>query len=156
VAKKQTCWEDVETGTELPVLPKVAHSLMSVKWAGAVAAFNPHMYEDAFAKSQGSKGPILHGQLKLAWLVQLVTSWMGEEGTLKKISCEYRGIDYPRLMKTMNEPQEGETWLCKGKVTKKYIEAGEHRVDLEIGVENGKGEITTPGSATVTLPSRCC
>ena len=155
MAKQQLYWEDVEVGTELPVMRKIAHSLMSVKWAGAMGAFNPHMYEDAFAKSQGSKGTIVHGQLKLAWLVQLVTRWMGEGGTLKKISCEYRGIDYTRLMKTMNEPQDGEPWLCRGKVTKKYIDGADHCIDLEVGVENGKGEITTPGTATVVLPSRC-
>ncbi|MBI2329662.1 MAG: hypothetical protein HYU85_08560 [Chloroflexi bacterium] len=57
-------------------------------------------------------------------------------------------------MKTTSEPHEGETWWCKGKVTKKYVEGDEHLVDCEIGVENGKGEVTTPGTATVILPSR--
>jgi hypothetical protein len=54
----------------------------------------------------------------------------------------------------MNEPVEGETWQCKGKVSKKYVEEGEHLVDLEIGLENGKGQVTTPGTATVALPSK--
>ena len=63
-------------------------------------------------------------------------------------------MDYPRLMKSMFEPQEGETWWCKGEVTRKYAEDGEHCVDCDIWVENGKGEKTTPGSATAVLPSR--
>ena len=57
-------------------------------------------------------------------------------------------------MKTLNEPFDGETWLCKGKIKKKYTENDEHLVDLEIWVENGKGEPTTPGRATVMLPSK--
>lgn len=127
---------------------------MLVKFAGASGDFNPLHYEDTFAASQGVGRAIVHGQLKRAWLVQLITDWIGEQGTLKKFSCRFRAMDYPRLMKTTAEPQEGETWWCKGKVTKKYVEDGEHYVNCNIWVENEKGEVTTPGSATVVLPSR--
>ena len=151
---KQLYWEDVEVGSEITPLLKVATTQMLVKWAGASGDFNPLHYEDAFAASQGVGKPIIHGQLKRAWLVQLVTDWIGERGTLKKLSCQFRAVDYPRLMKSINEPQEGETWWCKGKVTRKYVEGGEHCVDCDIWVENGKGEKTTPGGATVVLPSR--
>ena len=150
----QVFWEDVAVGDELPALPKIADSVGQAKWAGAHGAFNPLMYEDAFSKSQGMKGPIVHGQLKLAWLVQFVTGWMGRRGWLKRISCEYRGRDYPRRMKTMSEPEDGETWLCQGKVTGKYVDGGEHCVELEMGVQNGSGETTVPGTAVVVLPSR--
>jgi hypothetical protein len=154
MATKQIYWEDVEVGTELPTLPKVADSLMLVKWAGASGDFNPHHYEDAFARTQGTDGTIVHGLLKHAWLIHLVTGWMGDDGFMKKFSCQYRGLDLPRKMKTMNEPLDGETWQCKGKVTNKYVDGDDHCVDLEIGVENGSGQVTTPGSATVVLPTR--
>ena len=39
-------------------------------------------------------------------------------------------------------------------ITKKYTEGNEHLVECNIWVENGKGEVTTPGSATVALPSK--
>ena len=154
MTKHQVYWEDVEVGSELPAVPKVATSVKLVMWAGASGDTNPLHYEDAFAASQGVGSPIVHGALKRSWLGHLVTSWMGEQGTLKKLSCQYRGMDYPRKMKTMAEPQEGETWYCKGKVTNKYVQNGAHYVDCDIWVENGKGEITTPGKATVILPSR--
>ena len=127
---------------------------MLVKWAGASGDFNPRHQEDTFAASQGVGKPIVHGQLKRAWLVQLMTDWIGEQGHLRKLSCQFRAMDHPCLMRKMYEPQEGETWLCKGKVTKKYIEDDEHYIECDIWIENGKGEITTPGSATVILPSR--
>ena len=114
----------------------------------------PSTPEEAFAVAQGVGKPIVHGALKRQWLVQLMTDWIGEEGTLKKFSCSYRAMDYPRLMNTMSESQEGETWHCKGKVTKKYAEDDKHYVDCNIWIENGKGEVTTPGSATVILPTR--
>lgn len=151
---KQLYYQDVEVGAEVTPLAKVATTRMLVQWAGASGDLNPLHYEDDFAKAQGVGSPILHGALKSAWLGQLMTDWVGEEGVLKKLSCQYRGMDYPRKMKTMEEPHEGETWWCKGKVTKKYVEGGGYFVECEIWVENGKGEKTTPGSALVTLPSR--
>ncbi len=151
---KQLYWEDVAVDDELTPLPKVASRQTLVKWAGASGDFNPLHYEDAFAAAQGVGKPIIPGALKRQWLIQLITDWMGEQGTLKKFSCRYRAVDYPRPMKTMTEPQEGETWWCRGKVTKKYVQGEEHYIDCNIRVENGKAEITTTGRATVILPSR--
>jgi len=151
---KQLYWEDIEVDSEVTPLAKVATTIMLVKWAGASGDFNPLHYDNAFADSQGVGSPIVHGALKRQWLIQLMTDWMGEEGTLKKFSCRYRAMDYPRNMKSLTEPEEGETWYCKGKVTKKYVEDSQHYVDCNIWLENGKGEVTTPGSATVVLPSR--
>jgi len=151
---KQLYWEDVKENSEITPLPKVATTQQLVKWAGAVGDFNPLHYENTFADSQGVGRPIVHGRLKRAWLLQLMTDWIGEQGTLKKLSCQYRAVDHPRLMKSIQECAEGETWYCKGNVTRKYVEGGEHRVDCDIWVENGKGEKTTPGSAVVVLPSR--
>jgi len=152
--RKQLHWEDIEVGGELTELPKVATTQMLVKWAGACGDFNPLHFDEAFAASQGVGKPIVHGPLKRAWLVQLLTDWIGEKGALRKFSCQMRAMDYPRPMKDLASPQEGETWWCKGTVTKKYVEAGEHRLDCEIWVENGKGQVTTRGQATVTLPSQ--
>ena len=151
---KQLYYEDIEEGTEITTLAKVATMRMLVQWAGASGDFDPLHYDDDFAKAQGVGAPIVHGALKCAWLGQLMTDWIGEQGVLKRLFCQYRGMDYPRKMKTMEEPHDGETWWCKGKVSKKYEEGGEHLVECEIWVENGEGEKTTPGRALVALPLR--
>jgi len=88
-------------------------------------------------------GPILHGALKNAFLAQIVTDWMGDSGALKKLTCQYRGMDVP-----------GDTITGKGTVVRKYEEGGQHLVDCEVWLENPKGERTTPGTARVSLPSR--
>ena len=154
MAKEQIYWDDVEEGLEMPSLPKIADRLMLVKWAGASGDFNPHHYDDAFADTQGTDGVIVHGLLKHAWLIQFVTTWMGDEGFMKKFDCQYRGFDHPRTMKTMSEPNDGETWTVFGKVVKKYIDGDDNCVDLEIGIVNGQQKVTTPGSATVVLPTK--
>ncbi len=153
----QVYWGSVEVGDEIPSLSKVATTQTLVKWAGASGDFNPLHYDSAFVKALGADGPgtpVVHGALKRQWLVQLVTDWMGSEGTLRKFSCRYRAMDYPRLMMTATESQEGETWTCKGKVARKYTQEQLNCVDCEIWVENGKGEVTTSGKATVVLPER--
>lgn len=151
---KQLYWEDIKEDDEVTPLAKVATTQMLVRWAGASGDFNPLHYDSEFAAAQGVGKPIVHGALKRQWLVQLMTDWVGEEGTLRKFSCQYRAMDYPRQMKTMTEPEEGETWQCKGKITKKYVEGDDHYADCDIWIENEKGEKTTPGRATVILPSR--
>ena len=151
---KQLYWEDVKEGDEVTPLAKVATRQMMVRWAGGSGDFNPLHYDDSFAEAQGVGMPIVHGALKRQWLVHLMTDWMGDEGTLKKFVCQYRAMDHPRLMKSTTEPHDGDTWWCKGKVTRKYTEGDERLVDCDIRIENEKGEVTTPGSATVVLPSR--
>ena len=136
-------WEDVQDGMELPPLVKRPTTRQLVQYAGASGDFYEIHYDKDFAEGNGLPGPILHGALKSGFLAQLVTDWIGPQGTLKKLSCQYRGMDVP-----------GDTLTCKGRVTRTYVEAGHHMVDCEIHLENGKGERTTPGSATVILPTR--
>ncbi|MFN3974869.1 MAG: MaoC/PaaZ C-terminal domain-containing protein [Dehalococcoidia bacterium] len=136
-------WEDVTEGQEIPPLVKHPTTQQLVKYAGASGDFYQIHYDKDFALNNGLPGVIIHGALKNAWLGQLVTDWIGEYGTLKKLSCQYRGMDVP-----------GDTITAKGRVTRKYVQDGKHYVECEIWIENGKGERTTPGSATVILPSR--
>jgi len=154
LSANQVYWEDIQSGMAITPLPKVATTQMLVKWAAASGDFNPLHYEDAFAVSQGVGKPIVHGQLKRSWLIQMITDWMGNQGSLKKFSCQFRAMDYPRPMKTMTEPQDGETLWCRGRITKAYHEANTFFVDCDIWIENGRGEKTTSGTSTVTLPSR--
>ncbi len=149
---QQLCWENVEVGSEVTPLPKIATTAMLVRWAGATGDYNALHFEETFASKQGVGKPIIQGALKRAWLITLMTNWIGDNGTLKKLSCQFRGMDWPRGMKSMYEPEEGDTLWCKGKVIRKYENDGEHYVDCEIWVENAKGEKTTPGTATVILP----
>lgn len=136
-------WEDYEKGQEIPSLVKKPTTQDLVKWAGASGDFYQIHYDKDFALNSRLPGVIVHGALKSAWLGQLLGDWVGERGTIKKFNCSYRGMDVP-----------GDTLTCKGKITKKYIEGDAYLLELDIWIENGKGENTTPGTALVALPSR--
>lgn len=139
---RQLYYEDVEVGMDIPPLVKQPTTKQLVQWAGASGDYYELHYDKDFAQAQGFPNVVVHGKLKFGLLGQLLTDWIGEEGTIKKLGCSYRGIDHP-----------GENLVCKGKVTNKYVADGEHIVECEIWAENSKGEKTTPGNATVTLPS---
>lgn len=140
---KQSYFEDFEVGSELPSLEKNPTTQQLVRYAGASGDFYQIHYDKDFALNNGLPGVILHGALKNAFLGQLMSDFAGEQGTLKKLSVQYRGMDQP-----------GTKVTARGKVKRKYVEGGEHLVECDIWLENAKGEITTPGSAVVTLPSR--
>lgn len=153
--EKQIYWEDVNVGQEIPSLTKVATTLALVKWAGAIGDFNPLHYDNDFAINfMKTGGVIAHGTLKRQWLIQMLTDWIGDDGWLKRIHTQFKVMDYPRRMKTLTAPEDGDTLQCKGKVAGKSYKDGEHLVECEIWLENNKGEITTAGTATVRLPAK--
>jgi len=140
---KQNYFEDVREGTELGPLEKNPTTQQLVKYAGASGDFYQIHYDKDFALANKLPGVILHGALKNAFLGHLATDFAGEFGWVRKLSVQYRGMDQP-----------GTKVVCKGRVIRKYSEGDHHMVDCEIWLENAKGEKTTPGSATVILPSR--
>ena len=139
----QLQWQDVEEGMEIPTLVKNPTTRQLVRYAGASGDFYEIHYDKDFAIGNNLPGPILHGALKNAFLGQLVTDWIGEGGTLRRLACQYRGMDEP-----------GKPLYCKGRVSRKYMDDGRYLVDCDIWLENSEGQTTTPGSATVELPSR--
>lgn len=83
------------------------------------------------------------GTQRNSWLIHALTNWMGDDGFLKKLNASYRRFNV-----------YGDTQFAKGKVTKKYIQNGEHLVDVEVWCENQRGEVTAPGEGTIVLPSK--
>ena len=140
---EQVYWDDVTEGMELPPMVKNPTTQQLVKYAGASGDYYQIHYDKDFAQGTGLDGVILHGALKNAFLGQFMTDWMGPSGTLKRLACQYRGMDFPEQAIT-----------AKGTVTRKYREQGSNLVDCTIWLENPEGQKTTPGSATVALPSK--
>ena len=138
----QLYYEDVEVGTE--ITPLVKHPTNTQLFTFSAVTRNVHRihYDKDYAIKRGLPGVVVHGQLAGCFLGQLITDWAGDEGNLKKLTLSYKGMNFP-----------GETLVCKGKVTRKYVEDDRHFVVCNIWVENPRGERTVTGTATVTLPA---
>ena len=136
-------YEDVEVGAEIAPLVKQPTTRQLVRWAGASGDFNEFHYDKDVAQSAGLPGVIVHGLLKFQFLIQMLTDWIGVDGNLRKVSCRYRGMDFP-----------GDTITCKGTVVNKFVDGDRHCLECEITLENQRGEQTTPGRAIVAVPSR--
>ena len=140
---EQIYWDDVTEGMELPVMVKHPTTQQLVMYAGASGDYYQIHYDKDFAQGNRLDGVILHGALKNAFLGQYMTDWMGPLGTLKRLTCQYRGMDFP-----------GQPITAKGMVTRRYHDMGQDLVECEIWLENPEGQKTTPGTATVQLPRR--
>ncbi|HEY96707.1 MAG TPA: hypothetical protein G4O16_00810 [Dehalococcoidia bacterium] len=149
-------WEDVETGMEMtPVLEKGLLTMTEIFRFGILVSPAPRRIErprpdtemgfgrETQQKRAGLEHASDYGPQRVCWLGQFVTDWMGDDGTLKKYSCQVR---HPSIMGDVN--------FVKGKVKDKRIEDGEYLVDCEIWVENQAGLVTAPGLATVSLPRK--
>jgi acyl dehydratase len=133
-------WDGIKEGEALPELGKAPGVTQLVKYAAGSGDFNPlhHDYNFPQAKQLGSI--IIHGRFKYASLGQLVSDWLGHAGRIEKLSCQYRGMDFPDKELT-----------CKGTVERKWEEGGKRKAQLSIWTENAEGKKTTPGEAIVVF-----
>jgi acyl dehydratase len=100
-------------------------------------------WDPAWARRAGNPAIYDYGRMRETWLIHLCTDWMGDDAWLWKLDCEFRRFNYV-----------GDTHWMRGRVTRKHVSEAGPAVELEVWGENQRGEITTPGHATVLLPSR--
>jgi acyl dehydratase len=111
-----------------------------VKYAAGSGDFNPLHHDYNFFQSQAIGSIIVHGRFKYATLGECVSNWLGHKGRIKKISCQYRGMDFPDKEIT-----------CKATVERKWEEGGEKLVELSVWTENEEGKNNTPGVVVVAF-----
>jgi hypothetical protein len=101
-------------------------------------------WDAEWAHRAGNPASYDYGRMRETWLIHLCTDWMGDDAWLWKLDCQFRKFNYV-----------GDTHWIRGTVTRKYLAEGDRpAVDLEVWGENQRGERTTPGHASILLPSR--
>jgi acyl dehydratase len=101
-------------------------------------------WDPEFARKAGNPTTYDYGRMRETWLIHACTDWMGDDAWLWKLDCEFRAFNYV-----------GDTQWIRGTVARKYLaEGGRPAVDLDIQAINQRGAVTTPGHATILLPSR--
>jgi acyl dehydratase len=101
-------------------------------------------WDPEFARRSGNPTTFDYGRMRETWLIHLCTDWMGDDAWLWKLECEFRRFNYV-----------GDTQWLGGRVVRKYLADGDRpAIDIELWARNQRDEITTPGTATILLPSR--
>jgi acyl dehydratase len=101
-------------------------------------------WDPAYARKAGNPTTYDYGRMRETWLIHLCTDWMGDDAWLYKLDCEFRRFNFV-----------GDTQWLSGVVARKYLADGERpAIEVDLEAVNQRGELTTPGHATILLPSR--
>ena len=137
-------FEDVSVGDQLPAWSRRTDFMSWNRFAAVNDEFVPfHMDDEAGRAALNEAGAFGMGNLRYAYLLNALRDWIGDEGEIREVGCEYRAIN-----------QKGDVLTVSGTVTDCRVEDGEHRVYLDVNVVNQEGAATCPGHAVVVLPSR--
>ena len=136
-------WEDIVDGYEIPAFARTTDLMNWNRWASVNDEFVPMHMDDDAARENGQQAAFGEGPLRYSYLHSTLRDWIGDDGDIVSIRAQYRGINY-----------KNDTLTCTGRVTAKRMENGRNLVDLDIAITNQRGEVVTPGQATVALPTR--
>lgn len=140
MAARKLYYENVRIGDELQPLLKPAIDRVAIaRYAGVSDDYNPIHVDEDYARRSGFPGVSAHPMLAMGYLGQLCAEW-ARAGQVKRLAARFIKIIWP-----------GDQLTCRGRVLDKRREGGDYYVDLEIWVENQKGELVLRGTATVRL-----
>src|SRR3954451_25008489 len=84
---------------------------LTFRYAGASGDFNPIHVDEAFARSVGLPGRILHGLWTMAQVARAQTEAAGGPDRLASLSVQFRGMGVPEqeieVTSTVREVQDG-------------------------------------------------
>lgn len=101
-----------------------------------------HHREDS-ARQIGVPGMYDYLPQRACWFTTAITNWMGDDAVLKRLRMEARMFNL-----------QGDTTFISGTIVKKYMKDRCALVDIEMEGTNQRSEVTSPGFATVMLPSK--
>ena len=137
-------FEDVALGDALPDWSRKTDFMNWNRYAAVNDEFVYfHMDDEAGRAALNEQGAFGMGNLRYAYIINALRDWIGDEGEIREVGCQYRAIN-----------QKNDVLTVVGAVTEKNVEDGENRVRIEVNVLNQEGETTCPGHAVVVLPNR--
>ncbi len=134
-------FDEIEIGSEIPLLTLHPDSTLLVKWACAAGDFYPIHFDKDFAQSQGLPGVVVHGDLMFSSLTRMLVEWTEDKGLVKKVGVSYRHIVSPN-----------QDLQCKGRVIKKYSSDDGNIVECEIWIEDEKRNKVVTGDSVICFP----
>ena len=135
-------YDDIHVGDRMPEWSRRTSFAEWNRYAAVNDEFVPfHMDDEAGRRAGNEAGAFGMGNLRYAYIVNALHDWIGDEGAVREVGCQYRAIN-----------QKEDTLTVVGEVTEKAVEDGEQRVRLSVNVVNQDGLATCPGHAVIVLP----
>ncbi len=100
-------------------------------------------WDENFARRVGVPTSYDFGPQRVAWLGQVVTNWMGDDGFIVGFWGEVRRFNLV-----------GDTHWLRGEVAGKEVEEGRRLVSVTLSGVDQRGEETIRGGAEIELPTR--
>ena len=119
------------------------HYIRNVQAGGGIEYTGIGHHREDFAKEVGVPGMYDYLPQRACWFATAITNWMGDDAVLKRLRMEARMFNC-----------QGDTTFIGGTIVKKYVKDRCALVDIDMKGTNQRGELTSPGFATVMLPSR--
>ena len=136
-------WDDVKEGEAIPeVRVEKLTRTDFVRYAGASGDFNPIHHDQTFGEAAGNPTVFAMGMLNAGILSRVVTAFVGRQA-VRRFRVRFATRAWP-----------GDDVICSGKVTKKFEEGGEARIEGDVAAVNQKGETLITGSFVAALPRR--
>ena len=119
------------------------HYIRNKKTGGGIEYTGIGHHREDFAKEVGVPGMYDYLPQRACWFATAITNWMGDDAVLKRLRMEARLFNC-----------QGDTTFITGKIVKKYVKDRCALVDIEMKGINQRGDLSSPGFATVILPSK--
>ncbi len=131
---------DVKPGDELPPFVRTTGLANWNRYAAVNDEFVPIHMDDEAGRAAGYPTAFGMGNLQWSYLHNLVRDWLGGDGEIVSLKCQFRAAN-----------TKGQTVTAKGTVTAVRDEGGRHFADLEVWTETEEGKKLAPGTAVVEL-----
>jgi len=136
-----TEWDDLAEGGAGPP-PLVVGPLTvtdSVRYQGASGDMQPIHHDAEFAARAGYAAPLTVGMFPAGLLTTWATDWLGPEH-VRRSRVRWKTQVWP-----------GDVLTCSGSVARKYEDAGERRVDLDLVCAKQDGSVAVQGWMTFVV-----
>lgn len=133
---------DVAIGQELPPFTRETGFAVWNRYAAVNDEFVPIHMDDEAGRAAGMPGAFGMGNLQLAYLHNVVRDWLGDNGRIVSLECQFRKVN-----------GKGQTVTARGRVVRVDQRPDGRHVDLEVWTEDQDGNQLAPGRCSVLLHS---
>jgi hypothetical protein len=132
----------LSVGDEIPAFVRTTGFANWNRYAAVNDEFVPIHMDDGAGREAGHPTAIGMGNLQWAFLHNVLREWMGDDGRIEQIACQFRS---PNV--------KDQTVSARGRVEAIRPEGDRVLVELAVWTEVDGGDQLAPGTATVSLPA---